>query len=91
MTNECTTSATNLEQEVNLLTAELELENEMEWASNVMEMAEIFEEARCHGTDYGSGFMHGFEKGIDFFLKKSVAREQSTQEKVHKLESKWGI
>ena len=90
MVNQHPISNSDFQQELNRINTELELEDEMENASNVMELLEIFEEARRHGASYSSGFIDGFEKGVDLFLGKSIARQQSIQDKYNKLRAKWG-
>jgi len=61
--------------DLDLIDAQIDLEDAMELASSKLEIAELLEEANRHGDAYGAGFGDGFWKGYSFICKK--AREST--------------
>jgi hypothetical protein len=77
-------------REIEKLTVEMELEDEMAKASQHMEMQALMEEAYRRGKDYGNGFSDGFVAGVKFHYEKESAKWRSRQEKYERFNKRWG-
>lgn len=60
-------------------------------ASEVLEIAELLQEANRYGDGYGRGFEEGFEKGYLFSCEKDKARIKSLHDKHQELNKRWGL
>ena len=79
------------QQELERLNLELALEFEMSWASERMEICELFEKAEQEGNDYGNGYADGFWAGRELLLKYMLSNTEVNEDKHNELLIRWGI
>lgn len=84
MTRDIRESASIIEKELNKFLTQVELDNFLARASQVMEIYELFDKAAATGSEYGQGYQDGFWAGrrldakyqlakVEIFLEKSKA------------------
>ena len=79
------------QKELERLNLELALEFEMSWASERMEICELFEKAEQEGDDYGNGYADGFWAGRELQLKYMLSNTEVNEDKHNELLIRWGI
>ena len=79
------------QQELDRLNLELALEFEMSWASERMEICELFEKAEQDGADYNKGYAEGFWAGRELLLKYMLSNTEVNENKHNELLRRWGI
>ena len=80
-----------LQQELDRINAEIDLEDELAEASEVMEVEELLNSARMRGETYGIGYEKGFWRGLNFYANKQSARMESISAKHRELNKRWGL
>ena len=81
----------SFQQELEHLNLELAMEFEMSWASERMEICELFDKAEEGSVDYGQGYADGFWLGRQLLLKYMLAGSEASENKHKDLLSKWGM
>lgn len=79
------------QKELDRISAQIDLEDEMAFASTQMEISELVERARFHGNGYGAGFGDGLLKGIEIIERNDKARSQSVSAKFDELNKRQGL
>ena len=79
------------QKELDRLNLELALEFEMSWASERMEICELFEKAEQEGEGYGPGYSDGFWAGRELLLKYMLSNTEANENKHNELLKRWGI
>ncbi len=70
------------------LDAEIELEKQMDSASEQMEIDEIFNKLKYYSVPYKAGFNEGFSIGRRLALKHAATKVESIQKKYLELKAK---
>ena len=70
-----------IQEELNRISAQVEFEDFLSKASQVMEIYELFDSAAAKGLDYARGYADGFWAGRELDAKYQLARIESVVEK----------
>ena len=79
------------QQDLDRLNMELALEFEMSWASERMEICELFEKAEQEGDDFNNGYTDGFWAGRELLLKYMLSNTEANESKHNELLIRWGM
>lgn len=91
MNNTDTEHSLSFQQELEHLNLELAMEFEMSWASERMEICELFDKAEEESAGYSQGYADGFWLGRQLLLKYMLAGSEASENKHRDLLSKWGM
>lgn len=75
-------STVAIDEELDRVVTQVELEDYLSMASQVMEIYEMFDKAGDIGSDYGQGFRDGFWAGRKLDAKYQLAKMESVKEKI---------
>ena len=81
MTRDIRESALIIEKELSKFLTQVELDNFMARASQVMEIYELFDKAAAEGMEYGQGYQDGFWAGRQLDAKYQLAKVEIFLEK----------
>ena len=81
----------SFQRELEHLNMELALEFEMSWASERMEICELFDNAEKEDGDYSRGYTDGFWAGRQLLLKYMLTNSEENEGKHKELLRKWGL
>ena len=80
-----------LKKELDRISAEIDLEDELAHASHEFEVMQLFDKAKSHGEAYEQGYVDGFYAASELALKWREARDESIREKHAELRKRWGL
>jgi len=75
-------SAFEIHEELDRVSNQLQLEDYLAMASQVMEIYEMFDKASAVSSDYGQGYQDGFWAGRKLDAKYQLAKMESITEKI---------
>ena len=82
MTRDGMESTFEIHEELGRVSNQLQLEEYLSMASQVMEIYEMFDKAGVIGSDYGQGYQDGFWAGRKLDAKYQLAKMESIKEKI---------
>lgn len=82
MTRDRIESTDAIHEELDQVLTQVELEDYLAMASQVMEIYEMFDKAGAVGPDYGQGYRDGFWAARKLDAKYQLAKMESVKEKI---------
>jgi len=90
MTNDGMKSSVAIQEEFDRISAQVEFEDFLAMASQVMKIYEMFDRAIAQGSDYARGYESGFWAGRELDAKYQLGRMESITEKHLQVVRHWG-
>ena len=80
-----------LQKELDRINTELDLEDAMENASDIMEIREKFEQSQIRGIEYAHGYYDAWWESANYYEKHRAERMKSIEQKYNELRKRWWL